>query len=51
MAEMLGDLSREFESTAIYIKKPIGIDIKELIKVQKVSGLQNESKETTDFDG
>jgi hypothetical protein len=46
-------LVREFEKTpftGIYIKKPIGLDIKELIKIEKVSAIQNESKGTTDFD-
>ena len=53
MAEVLGDLAREFEKTpftGVYIKKPIGLDIKELIKVEKVNQAQNESKGTTDFD-
>lgn len=52
MATMLPDLCRNFENSGylgIYIKKPVGIDIKEIIKV---SENQNESasKNTTDFD-
>ena len=39
MAETIGDLSRQISKyTGVYIKKPIGLDIKELIKVTKVQG-------------
>ena len=39
MAEAIGDLSREISKyTGVYIKKPIGLDIKELIKVTKAEG-------------
>jgi hypothetical protein len=51
MAEAIGDYSKEIEKyTGIYIKKPIGLDIKELIKIQKIEGTIDETKMTTDYD-
>lgn len=51
MSEVIGDLSKDMSKyTAIIVKKPIGLDIKEIIKVQKVDGKVQESKKTTDYD-
>ena len=44
MAESIADLSKDHSKyTGVFVKKPIGLDIKELIKVSKFEGPVNES--------
>lgn len=46
MAQILGDYSREFEKySGVYIKKPAGVDVKELIIIKRSDMFQNEKQD------